>query len=270
MTKFFDRLTERMLKVDSLLCIGIDPHPADLKDDSPQTLRDFSLRLIESTSHLAAAYKPNAAFYEAAGPEGWAILKESIAAVPDGIPVLLDAKRGDISSTAEAYALSALQKLGADAVTLNAYLGYDSLAPFLNMPGKAAFLLCKTSNPGAKDFQDLELGGADAGLKLYEKVALQAAEWHKLTGNIGLVVGATHVDALSRLRDLVPETWFLTPGLGAQGGDLVGSMRAGLRKDGLGLLVPVSRGIARAADPGAAADDFRRQINQVRASLRDN
>lgn len=270
MSGFFERLQARMQMVDSILCIGIDPHPADLKDGSTGALRDFTLSLIEKTAHLAAAFKPNAAFYEAAGPEGWSVLKEAIAAVPDGIPVLLDAKRGDISSTADAYARSALQILNADAVTLNAYLGYDSLQPFVEMEGKGAFLLCKTSNPGAKELQDLELGGADAGLKLYEKIALLAQTWHSRTGNIGLVVGATHVQSLQRLRELVPDMWFLTPGLGAQGGDLQAAMQAGLRADGYGLLVPVSRGIARADDPAAAAEDFRQQINQVRQQLLHN
>ncbi len=267
-TGFFTRLDERARRIDSLLCVGLDPHPADLPQPSAAAARDFSLRLIEATHDLALTYKPNAAFFEALGPAGWEALAEVIAAVPQGTPVILDAKRGDISSTAEAYARSAFERLGADAITLNPYLGRDTLEPFLKDPQRGVFLLCKTSNPGAGDLQDLPLGGADQGLKLYEKVAQKAQEWNS-NDNLGLVTGATHPEALARLRQLAPDLWFLAPGVGAQGADLTATLQAGLRADGLGLLVQVSRGISRAADPAGAKRllaQIRRQLDALAAS----
>ncbi|HEY9075096.1 MAG TPA: orotidine-5'-phosphate decarboxylase, partial [Anaerolineaceae bacterium] len=222
---FFSLLEERARQIDSLLCVGLDPHPAELPEPTAQAARDLCLRLIEMTSDVALAYKPNAAFFEAFGAEGWAALKAVIAAVPEGIPVILDAKRGDISSTAEAYARSTFKELGADALTINPYLGYDSIKPFINDPSRGVFLLCKTSNPGSVDFQDLPLGGANIPLTLHEKVALAASEWNT-QDNIGLVVGATQPASLQRLRELVPDLWFLAPGIGAQGGDLTQALQA--------------------------------------------
>jgi uridine monophosphate synthetase len=185
--------------------------------------------------------------------------------VPEGIPVILDAKRGDISSTAQAYAHSAFERLGADAITLSPYLGYDSLSPFMEDPEKGIFLLCKTSNPGSVDLQDLPLGGHYRLMTVYEKVAGLAHEWGA-NGNLGLVVGATFPEALQRVRQLAPTQWFLAPGLGAQGADLATAMQAGLRPDGLGLLINVSRGISRADDPGQAA---RALVERFRAAQRD-
>jgi len=265
MTSFFERLEKRAREVDSLLCIGIDPHPADLPEQTVQALREFSLKLIEQTAHLAAAFKPNAAFYERFGPEGWQVLREVIEAVPDGIPVLLDAKRGDIASTAEAYANSAFEKLGADAITLSPYLGHDSLEPFIRKEENGVFLLCKTSNPGAGDLQDLELKDT-GGIRLYEKVALLAEEWNTFN-NIGLVVGATQPASLAAVRKAAPSLWILAPGVGAQGGSLESAMRAGLRADGFGMLVPVSRAIARSEDPAQAAEVLRQQINEERKAF---
>jgi uridine monophosphate synthetase len=245
---------------DSLLCVGLDPHVSDLPAPTAQAARDFCLRLIEQTADLAIAYKPNAAFFELFGPDGWAALKDVIVAVPAGIPVILDAKRGDIASTAEAYAASAFQELGATAITLNPYLGHDSLAPFLADPRKGAFLLCKTSNPGSGDLQDLPL--AD-GTLLYEKVARLAQGWNARC-NVGLVVGATHPDALARVRAVAPDLWFLAPGVGAQGGDLARALQAGLREDGLGMLIPLSRALSRASNPRAAAQQFIEQVRELR------
>lgn len=266
---FFAQLEDRARKINSLLCVGLDPHPQDLTSPTPEAAKVFCQRLIEATVDLALAYKPNAAFFEALGPQGWQVLKEVIADIPEDIPVILDAKRGDIASTAEAYARSAFETLGADAITLNPYLGYDSLQPFLRYPDRGVFLLCKTSNPGATDFQDLPLGAGEADLMLYEKVALKAQEWNA-QGNIGLVVGATYPEALVRLRSLAPDLWFLAPGVGVQGGDLAATLRAGLRADGLGVLIPVSRAISRAESPRQAALDLvislRREHEAVMAS----
>jgi uridine monophosphate synthetase len=264
---FYQRLEARAREVDSLLCVGLDPHPADLPDGvaSAKAARDFCLRLIETTADFAAAFKPNAAFFEDLGPEGWEALAEVIRAVPPEIPVVLDAKRGDIASTAEAYAHSALTRLGCSAITLSPYLGYDSLIPFLQDPAKGVFLLCKTSNPGSSDLQDLPVEGDR--FALYEKVALLAAGWNT-HDNLGLVVGATHPKALARVRSLVPDLWILAPGVGAQGGSLQDALAAGLRADGLGLLLPVSRAISRSADPCSAAQAMRDSIRRGRDAMR--
>jgi uridine monophosphate synthetase len=267
MASFFEHLEARARAVDSLLCIGLDPHPADLPAGSaptPAAARDFCLRLIDATADLAAAFKPNAAFFEDLGPQGWQALAEVIAAVPPEIPVILDAKRGDIASTAEAYAHSALRALGAGGITLSPYLGFDSLQPFVEDPAKGVFLLCKTSNPGSGDLQDLAV--EDGQYLLYEKVALLAQKWNT-RDNLGLVVGATHPEALARVRKLVPALWILAPGVGAQGGSLRVALQAGLREDGLGLLLPVSRGISRADDPRQAARALLESIHHEQEAI---
>ena len=267
MPTFFKKLDQRAKEIDSLLCIGLDPHPEDLPEQTAAAAKEFCLRLIEATQEYALAFKPNAAFFEVLGPEGWEALHSVIRAVPDGIPVILDAKRGDISSTARAYAQSAFQVLGADAITLSPYLGYDSLKPFMEDPEKGIFLLCKTSNPGSIDLQDLPLGGHDRLTMVYEKVASLAAEWGA-NDNLGLVVGATFPDALRRVRQMAPNQWFLAPGLGAQGADLNTAMSAGLREDGLGLLINVSRGISRADDPHQAAHDLVMRFREAQHATR--
>jgi len=223
--------------------------------------------LIEKTCGFVAAIKPNSAFFEAFGAQGLSILKEVIQSVPDGIPVILDAKRGDIASTAQAYARAAFQEMGADAVTASPYLGEDSIAPFLENPAKGAFLLCKTSNPGSTDIQDLQLpslGGIE--IPLYEHIARLAQVWNK-NDNLGLVVGATQPEALARVRAAAPDAWLLAPGVGAQGGDLELALRYGLRADGMGMLIPVSRTLSRAADPHQTAAELRQLINQVRLKI---
>jgi uridine monophosphate synthetase len=263
MSSFFSQLEERVRLCGSAVCIGLDPGPGDLSEPTAGAALSFCLNLISSTADIAAAFKPNAAFFEAMGPDGWSVLRRVIEAVPDGIPVILDAKRGDIASTAEAYARSAFDQLGAGAVTLSPYLGFDSLEPFLSRPGKGVFLLCKTSNPGSGDLQDLAVAGLSGifarGARLYEHVAALASGWN--TGdNLGLVVGATYPEALARVRRVAPELWILAPGIGAQGGDLEAALQAGLRRDGLGLLVPVSRAVARAEDPRHAAQELAARI----------
>lgn len=253
---FFEKLNERAAQIHSLLCVGLDPHLDDLPAPTAEAARDWCLRLINLTSDLALAFKPNAAFFEVLGPAGWAALKEVIAGVPDGIPVILDAKRGDIASTAEAYARSAFEALGAGAITLNPYLGRDSLTPFLKNTEKGVFLLCRTSNPGSADLQELVLS---SGLRLFEQVALSAGN------EMGLVVGATQPAALARVRSLAPQAWILAPGVGAQGGELEATLQAGLRCDGLGLLITVSRAISRAENPRLAAQELCRRIQMAQS-----
>jgi uridine monophosphate synthetase len=277
METFFSFLERRIDDCSSLLCVGLDPHVAELPEPSAEAARDFCLRIIKATAPYAAAFKPNAAFFEVFGAAGWNALKDVIAAVAEEsrrlgsrIPVILDAKRGDIASTAEAYAQSAFEHLGADAITLSPYLGRDSIDPFLAYKEKGVFLLCKTSNPRAEDLQDLLVmhepvpfkGTGSSGAPLYEYIGGLAQTWN--TGNnIGLVVGATQPEALSRVRAAAPDLWFLVPGVGAQGGDLETALRAGLRADGKGILVNVSRSISRAENPRLEAAKLRDDMAQI-------
>lgn len=286
MESFFSFLQRRVDDCSSLLCIGLDPHIPDLPEPSAASALDFCLNLIKQTSRYAAAFKPNAAFFEVFGAEGWTALKQVVEAINaesgrygSRIPIILDAKRGDIASTAEAYARSAFENLGVDCITLSPYLGKDSVEPFLENSEKGVFLLCKTSNPGSGDLQDLMVmntppGGTDADnapspVRLYEHIAHLAQTWNA-KNNIGLVVGATHLEAMKRVRAAAPDLWFLAPGVGAQGGELEATLRAGLRQDGRGMLIPVSRAIARAEKPGTAAAEMRDTILEVRSAITAN
>jgi uridine monophosphate synthetase len=285
METFFSFLSKRVDDCSSLLCVGLDPHPSDLPAPTGEAAREFCLRIIKATAPFAAAFKPNAAFFELYGPEGWVALKDIISAVQDEsnrlgslIPVILDAKRGDIASTAEAYARSAFEHLGAHAITLNPYLGKDSVDPFLAYKEKGVFLLCKTSNPGAGDLQEMivdrettipEIPSSAPGrtsVPLFEHIALLAQTWNS-GDNIGLVVGATQPEALARIRQVTPNMWYLVPGIGTQGGDLETALRAGLREDGKGLLVNISRGISRADNPATAAAQLRDEIVNIQYRL---
>ncbi len=275
MESFFTFLEKRVADSSSLLCVGLDPHVSDLAAPTAEAALDFCVNLVDQTAPYAAAFKPNAAFFEQFGAPGWTALQQVIAVIRDQsqrlgslIPVILDAKRGDIASTAEAYAKSAFTALGVHAITLSPYLGRDSIDPFLANGEKGVFLLCKTSNPGAADLQDLKVldenaDGKPAGSPLYLAVARLAQSWNT-KDNIGLVVGATQLDALARVRAAAPDLWFLAPGIGAQGGDLEAALNAGLRRDGRGMLLPVSRGISRAADPAAAAATLRDEIINIK------
>ncbi|CAM9933747.1 unnamed protein product [Heterosigma akashiwo] len=258
---FFQRIRNRVKAIDSLLCVGLDPHLSELEEKTAEGAFNFCKDIIDATASVAVCYKPNAAFFEALGAEGVAAMKRVIAAVPEEIPVLLDAKRGDIASTAEAYAAAAFDELGADAITLSPYMGFDSVRPFLR-PGRGAFVLCKTSNPTAGDLQTLPL--AKKRRLLYEEVAALVASAWNADDAVGLVVGATDAAALARARAAAPAVWILAPGVGFQGGDLEAACLAGLDAEGGGLLVPVSRGISRAPDKAAAAEGFREQINAAR------
>jgi uridine monophosphate synthetase len=271
MENFFSLLKRHVDVCNSLLCVGLDPHLADLPEPTAIAARDFCLRLVEATARYAAAYKPNSAFFEQFGAAGWEALKQVIDAIAaqsaragSVLPVILDAKRGDIDSTAQAYATAAFQMLGAHALTVSPYLGQDAIKPFTTNPERGIFLLCKTSNPGAGDLQDLPQ--AD-GRPLYEHVA-QLAQACNAQGNVGLVVGATQPEALARLRALTPDLWFLVPGVGAQGGQLETALRAGLRADGMGLLVNVSRGLSRASNPTQAAAALRDEMMHLRSARR--
>jgi uridine monophosphate synthetase len=257
---FISTLTASVETKQSLVCVGLDPHPGLLTDVSSEGALDFCLKLIEATAEDAAAYKPNVAFFEAFGSRGWRALEKVVAAVPRGTPVILDAKRGDIPSTARAYATAAFETLGVDAITASPYLGRDAVEPLLQDPDHGVFLLCRTSNPGADSLQSVITEG---GRPFYLYLAHLAAGWSSLD-NLGLVVSATNPRILASVRAAAPDLWFLAPGVGAQGGDLRSALESGLRQDGMGMLVNVSRSLATAPDIRQAAGQLRAEINAVR------
>jgi orotidine-5'-phosphate decarboxylase len=260
---FAERLERAHVESGSLLCIGLDPDLAKLPADlarHPEPLLAFNRRVIDATADLAAAYKPQIAFYSAVGRESE--LVASIRHVRERAPhalVILDAKRNDIGNTAEAYAQEAFDRYGADAVTVNPYMGGDSVRPFLARPDRAAIVLCRTSNPGARDFQDLPV----EGVPLYQRVAERAARDWNGHRNLMLVVGATCPAEMAELRRAHPGLWFLVPGIGAQGGDLEAILAAGLDAEGTGMLINSSRGILYAGGGTAVA------IRGAAAALRD-
>ena len=265
---FFERLSARIDVVDSVVSVGLDPDPDRIPDhlaDADLPRWAFNRRIIDATHEHAAAFKPNAAFYEDA--DGWRTLRETVAyARGKDVPVLLDAKRADIGNTARQYA-TLLDETGADAITVNPYLGRDSLEPFLSRTGTGVFVLARTSNAGGSDIQDLELA---SGEPVYERVAALAADWNE-RGNVGLVVGATAPEELEALRETVPDLPFLVPGVGTQGGDAEAAVEYGLA-DGVGL-VNSSRGIIFAGEDrgedfaaaaGQAAGRLKRRLNEYR------
>lgn len=258
--KFTDKLLDASRKNQSWLCIGLDPDP-DLMPGVD--VLQFNKAIIEATSDLICAYKPNLAFYEALGTNGLAILEKTVKYVPSYIPVIGDAKRSDIGNTAKAYARALFSVLGFDATTVNPYLGYDSIEPFVNYPDKGVFILCRTSNPGATDFQNLQING----LPLYEVVARKTKEWN-IHGNIGLVVGATYPEELKRVRTICPEMPLLIPGIGPQGGDLTSAVGFGMDARGEKAVITVSRQILYASKgkdfahaARTVAEKIRNQIN---------
>lgn len=281
---YLERLGERSAAAGTVLCLGIDPDPAALPDGFPAGLAGverFARLIVEAAAPHAAAVKPNLAFFEAFGSPGLAALERVLAAVPPGIPVIADAKRGDIGTTAARQAVALFDALGADAVTVNPYLGGSAIVPFLEWLNGYAYVLCRTSNPGAGELQDLVVSGdgGSASEPLWSRVARLAAGWGP-GGTVGLVVGATGPRELEAIRAIAPGLGFLVPGVGAQGGEVEPVLRSGPAtmppagtQAGRGLLVNVSRGIAGAAlgpvavgapgDPGerlgrAAADWARR------------
>lgn len=247
-----DRLRARIARLGAPLCLGIDPHPDALPDELPRGIdgiERFARGLVEAAGELVAAVKINVAFFEAFGSAGWAALERLVADLPADHFLVLDAKRGDIGTSAERYAAALLGHLGADAVTVSPYLGEDAIEPFLAYPGRVVYLLVRTSNPSAGRLQDLTVDGAP----LHERVARWAAErW--VDGRVGLVVGATAPGELARLRALAPGPGFLVPGVGAQGGDLDVALAHCHGTVAPGL-VSISRGIAasRGADWRSAA-----------------
>ncbi len=258
---FFARLERSCREKGSLLCVGLDPRLGEEERRDPAAaIEAQNRRLIQATLPYACCYKPNIAFYEAFGPQGLSALKRTLECIPRDTPVILDAKRGDIGATAEAYAEALFGYYGADAATVSPYLGSEAVEPLLARDGKGVFVLCRTTNPRAEALQRLQVstpGGERPEEPLYLRVAREALTWGK---EVGLVVGATDPEALMAVRRALPSAWMLCPGVGPQGGSLEQAVRAGLRADGLGLLVAASRALADAADPGELAREYRDRI----------
>ena len=262
--RFRERLDAAVETNNSLLCVGLDPDPDRIP--AGVNVLDFLKGIIEATSDLVCAYKPNAAFFEQYGDEGWRVLRDVIAAVPDDIPVLLDAKRGDVGHTAAAYASSIYDWLGADAVTLNPYLGTDALEPFLAYEDRQVFVVCRTSNPSAGDLQDMIAGD----LRLYERVAELSRDWNT-RGNVGLVVGATYPEEAARVRAICPDQLILLPGVGAQQGDINAAVSAAVDATGRSVLVNASRGVlyAQPVENGCAVGGWAEASRDAARTLRD-
>jgi orotidine-5'-phosphate decarboxylase len=267
MSAFLTQLTASWARNDSLVCVGLDPElerfPPQVADQ-PSPIFQFNKAIVDATADLVCAYKPQFAHYAAYEAEDQ--LERTIEYIHrtyPGLPVILDSKRGDIGNTAERYAIEAFERYGADAVTVNPYLGGDSLEPFLRREDRGVIVLCRTSNPGARDLQDLTVG--DGGRRLYHVVAeIAAARWNS-RGNCLLVVGATYPQELAEIRRIVGEMPLLVPGVGAQGGDVAQVVRNGQTAAGTGLLVSSARAILYAS----GGNDFAAAARGAALALRD-
>jgi len=266
MSEILRKFNRRADAAQSLLCVGLDVDFAKIPkrykaEKYPQF--EFGKWIIDQTAPFAAAFKPNTAFYEARGAQGWAELKMTVdylrAKYPDTVTVC-DAKRADIGNTNQEYVTAIFDELGFDAVTLHPYLGREALEPFFARKDKACIVLCRTSNPGAGEFQDLRVDGKPLWQTVAEKVS---RDWNA-NGNCMLVVGATYPEEMRVVRSLAPEMTLLVPGVGAQGGDVVAVVSAGLDGQGKGMMISVSRAILFSDDPAAAARGFRDQMNAAR------
>ena len=263
--KFVDRLRQAWSAQRSLLCVGLDPDPARLPacvSGGAQPIFEFGRAIVDATADLVCAYKPQIAYYAAARAERE--LEMTIAYIRrqyPSIPVILDAKRGDVGSTAEMYAREAFERYAADAVTVNPYLGFDSLAPFLGYADKGVIVLCRTSNPGARDVQDI----ASAGRKLYQHIAEKAARDWNANANVLLVVGAAYPQELGEIRAIVGDMPILVPGIGAQGGDVAAVLANGATADGAGLIISSSRAVLYASK----GEDYAAAARAAALKLRD-
>lgn len=264
---FLDKLAAEW-REGKFICVGLDSDFSKIPPNFKNQF-EFNKSIIDQTAEFVCAYKINSAFYEAEGVDGWRNLKETISYIhqnyPD-IPVILDAKRGDIENTNESYAKACFDDLAADAVTVSPYLGKESLKPFLDRSDKGIFVLVKTSNPGAGEFQDLNVytersRGMD-GKPLYQVIAQHITEWN-VNGNLGVVVGAPFEEELATVREIIGDLPILIPGIGVQGGNLENTIKSGLNKAGNGILIHSARGIIFAIDPNKAAGDLHKKIQNI-------
>ncbi|CAN5618314.1 orotidine-5'-phosphate decarboxylase [soil metagenome] len=267
---FLDMLRTAGRQNGSMLCVGLDPEPTrfplHLRGDANK-IYDFCAQIVDATADLAIAFKPQIAYFAAHRAEGQLErLMEHIRRAAPNVPIILDAKRGDIGSTAEQYAKEAFERYGADAVTLSPFMGFDSVAPYLKFEGKGAFLLCRTSNPGGDDLQNQRLSTVPGEPLLYEHVARLAQGPWNLNGQLGLVVGATYPAEIERVRAIAPTVPLLIPGVGAQGGDASATVKAGWREDGP-IIVNSSRSILYASEGEGFALAARREALKTRDVL---
>lgn len=276
---FLQKLGSAIEKKNSLLCVGLDTDETKISKHLNGDALAFNKAIIDATHDIVSSYKLNSAYYEASGIAGIEILKKTIQYIHHqytSISVILDAKRTDIGSTSDQYAKAVFDYLNVDALTVNPYLGYDSVEPFLKHKDKGIIILCRTSNPGAKDFQDRQVIASqaprnDKATPLYMEIAKKIIEWNEKYHNCLMVVGATYPEEMKQIRALTPNMFFLVPGIGAQGGDVQKTLEAGLREDKSGLIVHSSRGIIYASSNTDFADaarneaiKLRNQINQYR------
>jgi orotidine-5'-phosphate decarboxylase len=265
---FTQKLATRWRNADTLLCVGLDP---DLKRLPPHlrergdAIYTFCTAIVDATADLVCAYKPQIAYFAAERAEDQLeSLLAYIRRTQPEVPIILDAKRGDIGSTAQQYAREAFERYGADAVTLSPFMGFDSIEPYLAYPERGAFLLCRTSNPGGNDLQMLEAEGE----RIYERIArLTATQWNR-NGQLGLVVGATYPNELARVRSVAPELPILVPGIGSQGGDIAATLQAGLTRDRSGLVINSSRAILYAGSDEQFAAAARAEALATRDAIR--
>ena len=270
---FLDQLRAAERQNSSMLCVGLDPEPskfpAHLRGDASK-IYDFCAAIVDATADLAMAFKPQIAYFAAHRAEEQ--LERLVAhmrrAAPQ-VPIILDAKRGDIGSTAEQYAIEAFERYGADAVTLSPFMGFDSVQPYLKYHGKGAFLLCRTSNPGGDDFQPQRLMDVPGQPRLYEHIAALAQGPWNLNGQLGLVVGATYPAEIARVRALAPTVPLLIPGVGAQGGDAVATVKAGWRSAGGETTAPIIVNSSRAILYASSGADFAAVARQEAIRTRD-
>ena len=270
MPTFVEKLVEASERNGSLLCVGLDPDPASMPDVDVAT---FNRAIVEATQDLVCAYKPNLAFYEALGLEGLAALRKTIDCIPDHIPVIGDAKRGDVGNTAGAYARAMFEQWGFDAVTVHPYIGWDSVEPFWRYSDKGVLVVCRTSNTGGSDFQRLPTHAGPDDLAgeprpLFERVAMKVGQWDT-QGNLGLVMGATHPEELRWAREQCPEMPILIPGIGAQVGDLAAAVRFGADRNGQKAIVSSSRQILYASKQGDFAQAARDVAQSLRAQMQE-
>lgn len=272
-TPFSVKLKQAVERNNSLVCVGLDPDPVLMpliNDRGAADLRaedviEFNRKIIDATSDLVCCYKPNIAFFEAFGSAGYEILRGTLAGIPQDVPFIIDAKRGDIGNSSAAYARAIFDELGADAMTVNAYGGKDAVEPFLEYTDKGVIVWARSSNPSAIDFQDLEVDYLGDQMPLWQAVAMKAREWNK-NGNVGIVMGATYPDQLKEARELCPDMPILVPGIGAQDGALRDSVLAGIDINRAGAIISASRSITYASRD----KDYAMAARSAAAQLREN
>jgi orotidine-5'-phosphate decarboxylase len=270
---FLDMLSAAERQNASMLCVGLDPEPTKFPDrikGDANKIYDFCAAIVDATADVVNSFKPQIAYFAAHRAEGQLErLMEHMRRVAPHVPIILDAKRGDIGSTAEQYAVEAFERYGADAVTLSPFMGWDSVAPYLKYHGKGAFLLCRTSNPGGDDLQNQRLASVEGQPLMYEHIAKLAQGPWNLNGQLGLVVGATYPKEIERVRELAPTVPLLIPGVGAQGGDAVATVKAGLRVSGGETTGPIIVNSSRAILYASQGDDFADAARRVALQTRD-